>query len=177
MLQDRRRPLWPVALLIAPLIAGMALGIFSRSDAFMPILRIYFLLLSIGAMLYMVREVRRYGRWLRDNYADLEHKEVWQSFVVLAVIFVVCDFYVSGLRICRSGVRRCTHLLSPVAGRNAKRPEYPPAAEPARRRAGHYRATKHLRLHWSIATAALHRYATLFTARPEPFPACQNYWH
>ena len=31
----------------------------------------------------MVRALRQYGRWLRDNYADLEHKEVWQSFVVL----------------------------------------------------------------------------------------------
>ena len=44
----------------------------------------------------MVREVRRYGRWLRDNYADLEHKEVWQSFVVLAAIFIASDFYVGG---------------------------------------------------------------------------------
>ena len=44
----------------------------------------------------MVREVRQYGRWLRDNYADLEHKEVWQSFLVLAVIFIASDFYVGG---------------------------------------------------------------------------------
>ena len=44
----------------------------------------------------MVHEVRRYGRWLRDNYADLEHKEVWQSFLVLAVIFIASDFYVGG---------------------------------------------------------------------------------
>ena len=44
----------------------------------------------------MAREVRRYGRWLRDNYADLEHKEVWQSFLVLAVIFISSDFYVGG---------------------------------------------------------------------------------
>ena len=41
----------------------------------------------------MVREVRRYGRWLRDNYADLEHKEVWQSFVVLAIILLVYAIY------------------------------------------------------------------------------------
>jgi AraC-like DNA-binding protein len=44
----------------------------------------------------MVREVRRYGRWLRDNYADLEHKEVWQSFVVLVVIMLMFGYYVSG---------------------------------------------------------------------------------
>ena len=41
----------------------------------------------------MVRELRRYGHWLRDNYADLEHKEVWQSFVVLAIILLVFVVY------------------------------------------------------------------------------------
>ena len=96
MLQDRHRPLWPVSLMLAPPIAGMAWGVISRSDALMPLIRIYFLLLSIGLILYMVREVRRYRRWLRDNYADLEHKEVWQSFLVLAVIFIASDFYVGG---------------------------------------------------------------------------------
>ena len=96
MLQDRHRPLWPVALMLAPPVAGMAWGVISRSDALMPLIRIYFLLLSIGLIIYMAREVRRYGRWLRDNYADLEHKEVWQSFLVLAVIFISSDFYVGG---------------------------------------------------------------------------------
>ena len=42
----------------------------------------------------MVRALQQYGRWLRDNYADLEHKEVWQSFVVLAVILLVFAIYV-----------------------------------------------------------------------------------
>ena len=41
----------------------------------------------------MVRATRQYGRWLRDNYADLEHKEVWQSLVVLAVILLVFGIY------------------------------------------------------------------------------------
>ena len=41
----------------------------------------------------MVHEVRRYGRWLRDNYADLEHKEVWQSLVVLAILLLVFGIY------------------------------------------------------------------------------------
>ena len=96
MLQDRRRPLWPVVLMVAPLIVGMVWGIISRSGALMPMIRVYFLLLSIGLIIYMVREVRRYGRWLRDNFADLEHKEVWQSLVVLAVILLVSNFYVGG---------------------------------------------------------------------------------
>ena len=50
--------------------------------------------MSICLIIYMVRALRQYGRWLRDNYADLEHKEVWQSFVVLAVILLVFAIYV-----------------------------------------------------------------------------------
>ena len=96
MLQDRKRPLWPVALVVSPPVAGMAWGVINRSDALMPLIRIYFLLMSISLIIYMVREARRYGRWLRDNYADLEHKEVWQSFLVLAVIYIASDFYVGG---------------------------------------------------------------------------------
>jgi AraC-like DNA-binding protein len=39
--------------------------------------------------------VRQYGRWLRDNYADLEHKEVWQSLLVLVVIMFLFVYYVT----------------------------------------------------------------------------------
>ena len=99
MLQDRRRPLWPVALMVAPLVAGMTWGVFSHSDALMPILRIYLLLMIIGIIIYMVFAIREYGRWLRDNYADLEHKEVWQSFVVLTVILFIIGFYVAGFEL------------------------------------------------------------------------------
>ena len=86
MLQDKRRPLWPVWAAVAPLVILMAWSVVTRSYALMPWLQSYFLLASIGFMIYMVFEVRQYGRWLRDNYADLEHKEVWQSLLVLAVI-------------------------------------------------------------------------------------------
>ena len=97
MLQDRRRPLWPVAVMIAPLVVGMAVCIVNQNDTLLPILRIYILLLGIGLIIYMVREVRQYGRWLRDNYADLEHKEVWQSFLVLAIIIMLFGIYASGV--------------------------------------------------------------------------------
>ena len=93
MLQDRRRPLWPVCVMVAPLVAGMAWRVATRSDELIPILFIYFLLLAIGLIIYMVRALRQYGHWLRDNYADLEHKEVWQSFVVLGIILLVYVVY------------------------------------------------------------------------------------
>ena len=77
----------------APPIAGMVWSIASHNRGLIPMLCVYLLLMSFGFLIYMVREVRQYGRWLRDNYADLEHKEVWQSFVVLAIMLLVFVVY------------------------------------------------------------------------------------
>ena len=93
MLQDRRRPLWPVAVIVAPLVVGMAWYIATRNDAIQPVLNVYFLLMWFGIIIYMIRAMRQYGHWLRDNYADMEHKEVWQGFVVLAIILLVYAIY------------------------------------------------------------------------------------
>lgn len=93
MLQDRSRPLWPIGVMMAPIVVGMAVCVVTHSDAIFPLLYVYYLLLIIGIIIYMVRETRQYGRWLRDNYADLEHKEVWESFVVLAVILLFFGTY------------------------------------------------------------------------------------
>ena len=93
MLQDRRRPLWPVVVAVLPLVALCAIFIACRSAMLLLLVRLYFLLLGLGLIIYMVREVSQYRRWLRDNYADLEHKEVLQIFVVLVLIvlvFTVC---------------------------------------------------------------------------------------
>lgn len=100
MLQDRRRPLWPVGVMVMPLIIGRAWCVFCRSEDLLPVLFVYFLMMCIGLVVYIVRATQQYGRWLRDNYADLEHKEVWQSLVVLTVIllsFVVYSFDMGGL--------------------------------------------------------------------------------
>ena len=94
MLQDRRRPVWPVFAMFAPFVVGLTVCWVSRNYAVLPVLYAYYLLLGISIIIYMVRATRQYGRWLRDNYADLEHKEVWQSFVVLAVILIVFGLYV-----------------------------------------------------------------------------------
>jgi AraC-like DNA-binding protein len=93
MLQDRKRPLWPVAVMVAPIIVGSAWSVATRSYALLPMLYAYFLLMGIGFIIYMVRALRQYGRWLCDNYADLEHKEVWQGFVVLVIMLLVFGIY------------------------------------------------------------------------------------
>lgn len=69
--------------MMAPIVVGMVWC------PFLLMAYIYFLLMCIGIIIFMVRALRQYGRWLRDNYADLEHKEVWQSSVVLAIILLV----------------------------------------------------------------------------------------
>ena len=93
MLQDRQRPLWPVWVMVMPLGVEMVWCVISQSDSLLPMFIVYLLLMSIGLIIYMVRALRQYARWLRDNYADLEHKEVWQSFVVLAIMLLVFGFY------------------------------------------------------------------------------------
>lgn len=100
MLQDRRRPLWLAFVMVIPLVVILALNLGTHSEVLLPMFHAYLLLLAIGLTIYMIREVRRYGCWLRDNYADLEHKEVWQSFVVLAVMllgFGIYSFEIGGL--------------------------------------------------------------------------------
>ena len=93
MLQDRRRPLWPIALMTVPLVVGAVFNIATLSYTVVPMLYVYLLLLCVGIVIYMVRATRQYGRWLRDNYADLEHKEVWQTFVVVFFMLLVFVFY------------------------------------------------------------------------------------
>ena len=93
MLQDRRRPFWPVCLSMLPIIVLAAIY-FIRADmsVILP-LRIYLLALIVLFSLYMVFAVRRYGRWLQDNYADLEHKEIRLSLLVLAVFLIFFVIY------------------------------------------------------------------------------------
>ena len=93
MLQDRRRPLWPVAVVIAPFVLIMALCVATRSDTLFPVLYACFVALAVGMVAYMVVALKQYGRWLRDNYVDLEHKELWQSFLVLALILSGLGIY------------------------------------------------------------------------------------
>ncbi len=93
MLQDHRRSLWPVCVAVAPLVVGVAWSVVTRSDDHLPVIFVYFLLMWLGFIIYLVRAFRQYGRWLRDNYADLEHKEVWQSFVILGIFLLVYVIY------------------------------------------------------------------------------------
>ena len=98
MLQDRRRPLWLWLLVQVPVVTFGIMGIV-RSDWFYGYtLPHYWQLGTIAVfVIYYVFALRRYGRWLRDNYADLENKEVWQSLVFALALFAIYSLYTSNM--------------------------------------------------------------------------------
>ena len=102
MLQDRKRSIWPLITATIPYAVLLVLSIF-HPDSHLPNIAIaYILFLYVLFTIYMVFAVRQYGRWLRDNYADLEHKEVWQSHVlviVLLLLFIIYGFDGSNMTI------------------------------------------------------------------------------
>jgi len=67
--------------------------VFIRCGAFERILQVYLLALAVVFVIYYISAVRQYGRWLLDNYADLERKELWQSLVVITVILLMFTAY------------------------------------------------------------------------------------
>ena len=54
----------------------------------------YLLLLGLVFTAYMVFAIRQYGRWLNDNYADLENKRVWLCQTVSLVCMLLFMLYV-----------------------------------------------------------------------------------
>ena len=102
MLQDRRRPLWPIFVVITPCAVLAVLQTALPSIDLTTPNKIYGLVIIVTFIIYMVVAVRQYGRWLRDNYADLEHKEVWISLtlliglMLLIMSFEYTDNYVMG---------------------------------------------------------------------------------
>ena len=94
LLQNRRHRLWPWFLTQVPILVLAAVGI-ARHDAFYGFdLTTYWQLAVMTVfVLYYIYALIKYGRWLRENYADLEHKEVWQSLLFAAVLFIFYEVY------------------------------------------------------------------------------------
>ena len=93
MLQDRKRPIWPFIAATIPYAMLLLMSIAYPGGHLLRIAIVYALLLYAVFSVYMVFAVRQYGRWLRDNYADLEHKEVWVSHVLVIVILIFIIIY------------------------------------------------------------------------------------
>ena len=96
MLQDRHRPLWPWLVVQLPVVMFAIVGMGERSKLYGYAFPHYYQMAVIAVfVVYYIFALRQYGRWLRDNYADLEHKEVWQSLVFVIVLFAVYMVYTS----------------------------------------------------------------------------------
>ena len=95
MLQDRNRPVWTMLGLLVPALLLIIVSIVRGDKALYVPLVVYIVALYALFMLYMYFAVRRYGHWLKDNYADLENKELWQSFLILAVFLLFFVMYSS----------------------------------------------------------------------------------
>ena len=93
MLQDRKRPVWPIIIATIPYAVFLVLNIAYPDGHFIYIAIAYFLLIYLLFTIYMVYAVRQYGRWLHDNYADLEHEEVWMSHVLVIVLLLLIITY------------------------------------------------------------------------------------
>ena len=85
MLQDRRRPLWPIFIVMTPCavlaVLQTALPSFDLTTPNM----IYGLVLAVVVIIYMVVAVRQYGRWLHDNY--------WVSLTLLIGLMLLLMSY------------------------------------------------------------------------------------
>ena len=96
MLQDHRRAWWPWLVAQVPVVVFAVVGISRRDMFFGYELGNYWQLAVCAAFIvYYIRALRQYGRWLRDNFAALEHKEVWQSMVFAVCLFAVYVVYTS----------------------------------------------------------------------------------
>lgn len=94
ILQDYRRKLWPWVLAQMPTIAAAAIGIIKHDQFYgLNIMDYYQMAVVIIFVVYYTHALRRYGRWLHENFADLEHKEVWQSLLFVVILFVVYEVY------------------------------------------------------------------------------------
>ncbi len=93
MLQDRRRPIWPVFAAMVPVVVITLVHMTFGFGAWETFLIAYSVLFTVVFLVYYVRALMQYSRWLRDNYADLEHKELWRSFVVLVCVLTAFTIY------------------------------------------------------------------------------------
>ncbi len=94
MLQDRRHSVWPVFAAMTPFVALGGVLMVYPSERLEQVVLLYVLLLYMLFTVYMIFAVRRYGRWLNDNYADLENKKVWLTLVVTLVCMLLFIIYV-----------------------------------------------------------------------------------
>ena len=94
MLQDRRRSVWPALVAVIPFIVLVGAYMVNHNNLLQQFAAGYLVLLGLLFTAYMILAIRQYGRWLNDNYADLENKKVWLSQAVALVCMLLFVLYV-----------------------------------------------------------------------------------
>ena len=93
MLQDRQRRIWPWVLSQVIIIGGAALGIANHNELGLDLMHNCQVGIICLFVSYYIYALIRYSRWLKDNYADLDHKEVWQSLLFAIVLMIFYQAY------------------------------------------------------------------------------------
>ena len=96
MLQDRKRPVWPILVALLPVVPLGVLHLFSSDDLIMSVAIIYILTFYVLFSAYVVYSAWRYGRWLNENFADLENKKVWLIQLVSLFCLLLIILYALG---------------------------------------------------------------------------------
>ena len=94
MLQDRRRPVWPALVTMIPFVALSGAFMVYPNSLIKQITMAYLALIGLLFTAHMVVAIRQYGRWLNDNYADLENKKVWLCQAVALGCMLMFVLYV-----------------------------------------------------------------------------------
>ena len=94
MLQDRKRRIWPWVLAQLPIVVSAAIGIARHNEFYGFDLTTYWQLSVMSIfVVYYIYALVQYGRWLHENYVDMEHKEVWQSLLFAVALFAIYEIY------------------------------------------------------------------------------------
>ena len=93
MLQDRKRKIWPWAATEVIVIGGAAVGIAAHNELGLDLMHTCQIGIIIIFIIYFAFALVKYNRWLNENYADLDHKEVWQSLLFAVVLFIIYQIY------------------------------------------------------------------------------------
>ena len=111
MLQDRRRPVWPALVALIPFVTLGGAYMAFPSILIEQITAAYLVLLGLLFTVHMIFAIRQYGRWLNDNYADLENKKVWLCQAVALGCMLLFVLYVFAVDMVLIWFLRITELV------------------------------------------------------------------
>ena len=93
MLQDRRRRLWPWLLAEMPVVVVAVAGIATHDERAIYWMDGWQTVVIVAFIVRYFLALREYHRWLEQNFANLEHKDIWRSLLVALGLCVVYEVY------------------------------------------------------------------------------------